>query len=68
MGIKVGCPAKACLLITKKDHDLKSCPPPSLRVCHSFERVRNDEFDPTPSLLFAGCHPFYRFFLEVFPN
>ena len=35
---------------------------PSLLKSLSF-RVRNDDFDPTPSLLFARCHPFCCFFL-----
>ena len=51
-----------------KNDDMNSWPPPFLKVCHSFLRVRNDDFDPTPSLLFARCHPFSHFFYDVIPN
>ena len=45
---------------------MNSWPPPLLKVCHSFLRVRHDDLDPTPSLLFARCHPFSRFFSMEF--
>ena len=51
-----------------KNDDMNSWPPPFLKVCHSFLRVRNYDFDPTPSLLFAQCHPFCRFFMAVVPK
>ena len=41
---------------------MNSWPPPSLHICHSFLWVRKNDFDSTPSLLFARCHSFYRFF------
>ena len=43
---------------------MNSWPPPFLKVCHYFLGVRNDDFDPTPSLLFARCFPFAVFFLR----
>ena len=46
---------------------MNSWPPPSLHICHSFLWVRKNDFDSTPSLLFARCHSFYRFFLELVP-
>ena len=47
---------------------MNSWPPPLLKGCHSFLRVRNDDFDPIPSLRFARCHLFPVFFKEVVPN
>ena len=46
---------------------MNSWPPPSLHICHSFLWVRTNDFDSNPSLLFARCHSFYRFFLELVP-
>ena len=50
-------PSKNSSVFThQKNRDINSLPPPFLKIRHYLQIVRNDEFDPTPSHLFARCH------------